>query len=333
MEYSDLLDYNPVRGFSTGKRFRGLYSATLTPFSPDGTPNLKVIPQYADHLHKVEKLDGIFLNGTSAESLCMTTEERKKATEAWRTATNGKLDVILHVGSTSVVTAKDLAAHGASIGVDAIALTAPSYIKPTNAEYLVKYAAEVASAAPNLPFFYYHFPVITGNHHISMYDFFIEARKVIPNLRGAKYTSMDLHDFMRTVPLNDYGYDILGGYENILIAYYAAGGKGGVGISYNILGNLHRKIASIFDSGNLELARKEQQKSLEFFSLLDRLGLPLIPAHKLLTTLKTGIHLGNTRLPLPTLTSEQANRLVNELKNTAVWEELALKTPVAACKL
>ena len=55
---------------------KGLIAATFTPFNQEGNLNLEVIPMYADYLAKAS-IQGVFICGTSGESLSLTEQERK----------------------------------------------------------------------------------------------------------------------------------------------------------------------------------------------------------------------------------------------------------------
>ena len=72
------------------------------------------------------------------------------------------LRVYMHIGSESVVEARELAAHAAATpGISGLVCMAPVYFKPTK-ESLIDFLALVAAAAPKLPFWYYHYPDKTG---------------------------------------------------------------------------------------------------------------------------------------------------------------------------
>lgn len=93
--------------------------------------NLGLIPQYAAHLAQSEGVRGVFICGTTGESLVrdtgpwcllltvslsvqsLTLDERKQLCEAWvKAAAPHKLAVVAHIGCDSVEEAKQLAAHG-----------------------------------------------------------------------------------------------------------------------------------------------------------------------------------------------------------------------------
>jgi hypothetical protein len=50
-----------------------------------------------------------------------------------------------------------------------VAFTTPFYFKPANASVLAKACIEIGEAVPELAFYYYHIPVLTGVH-ITMYE-------------------------------------------------------------------------------------------------------------------------------------------------------------------
>ena len=64
-------------------KIKGLIAATVTPMEKNGDINLTAIDAYAEHLIKLG-VAGVFVCGTTGESLFLDTEERKKV------ATNSK---------------------------------------------------------------------------------------------------------------------------------------------------------------------------------------------------------------------------------------------------
>ncbi|KAG9483079.1 hypothetical protein GDO78_009168 [Eleutherodactylus coqui] len=146
-----------------GKRLKGLVAATFTPMTPNSAVNICIVQQYVDYLVDKQKVKNIFVNGTTGEWMSLSVQERKRLAEEWVKHARGKMDnVVIHVGCLSLEDSKDLAAHAASCGADAISAVSPSFIKPSTPDALVLYLKEVASAAPGLPFYYYHIPHLTG---------------------------------------------------------------------------------------------------------------------------------------------------------------------------
>ncbi|HRN49647.1 MAG TPA: dihydrodipicolinate synthase family protein, partial [Niabella sp.] len=154
----------------TFPKLTGLIAAPFTPMDADGNLNTALIPEYYQFL-KRNKVIGAFINGSTGEGVSQTKEEKKLVAEAWAEATKGDQDfkVINLVGGTSVKDAIEFAQHSEAIGLFGIAFTAPFYFKPASANALADCCRQIAAAAPNTAFYYYHIPVLTGCN-ISIYD-------------------------------------------------------------------------------------------------------------------------------------------------------------------
>lgn len=93
----------------------------------------------------------------------MQLEERKEIYSAWKEASaRHGVQVIAHTGSNSVWDARELAAFAQECGFVATSSLAPSYYKPATVQRLVECCAFAASGAPDLPYYYYDIPVLTG---------------------------------------------------------------------------------------------------------------------------------------------------------------------------
>ena len=171
----------------------GLIDAPFTPMHPNGDINLEPIAAYAKMLHK-NGLKGVFINGSSGEGYMLTTEERMALAEAWMKAKPEGFKVIVHVGSCCLRESKKLAAHAAEIGAWGIGAMAPPFPKIGRIEELVKYCEEIASAAPQLPFYYYHIPAFNGAF-LPMLELLKAVDGRIPNFAGIKYTFESLYEY------------------------------------------------------------------------------------------------------------------------------------------
>jgi N-acetylneuraminate lyase len=90
----------------------------------------------------------------------------------------------------------------------------------------------IASAAPSLPFYYYHIPSAT-NVDLPMVDFLAVADGLIQNLAGIKYTHYDLEDLQLCLHYGGGKYNILFGRDQYLLAAVALGVRGAVGSTYS----------------------------------------------------------------------------------------------------
>ena len=111
------------------KKITGLIAAGFSPMNEDGSLNLEVVPQLADHLIE-RSIEGLYLCGTTGEGPLLSVNERKRISEAYINAADKRAAVIVHVGHDSLVEARGLACHAADVGADAIAAVGPCYYKP-----------------------------------------------------------------------------------------------------------------------------------------------------------------------------------------------------------
>ena len=127
-------------------RLTGLVAAPHTPFHTDGTLNPKCISSQCALLLE-SGVRGAFICGTTGESLSLTVAERMAVAETWREVAGAKMPLVVHVGCNSVADARTLAAHAAKCKVDAIAVMAPNFFKPS-VEDLIAFCGHIADAAP-----------------------------------------------------------------------------------------------------------------------------------------------------------------------------------------
>ncbi len=288
----------------------GLIPATFTPMRADGSLNLDMVAPMVERLMAFDVM-AMFVCGTTGECTSMTTAERKATLEAFIGAAAGHIPVVAHVGHTAIADSRDLAAHAQSAGAAAIATTPPYYFKPASVASLVDCMAEIASAAPNLPFYYYHIPHLTGVA-FGMEDFLRRASARIPNLAGIKYTSPTLYEFQTCAALDDGRFNMVFGVDEMLLSGLAAGAKGAVGSTYNLAAPLYHKIRTCFVEGRQDEAQRLQLLSAQMVALVVRKYRPL-PALKSMMKI-AGVDCGPTRLPLDPMTQAEIDALKNDLQ-------------------
>ncbi|PRY04307.1 N-acetylneuraminate lyase [Pontibacter ummariensis] len=284
------------------KHLQGLIAAPFTPMHPDGSLHLELIPAYYTLL-KANGNTGAFICGSTGEGVSLTIEEKKRVAEAWAAAIIDDKDfnIITLVGGTCLQDAVELAQHAHRIGLFAVAFTGPSYFKPANVQVLADCCAEVAEAVPEMPFYYYHIPVLTGVN-FNMIDLLKEVEDRIHNFVGIKYTHEDFMDFMSCLHFKCSKYDMLWGRDENLLSALVLGAKGGVGSTYNYAAPLYSNLINAYNRGDMEEARSLQQKSIDMIGLLGKYG--GIATGKAFMKL-VGLDCGEFRLPVRNMSPEQ----------------------------
>lgn len=281
---------------------KGLIAAPFTPMDRSGDLNLSLIPGYYRML-KSNGNTGAFICGSTGEGVSLTMEEKKNVAEAWAKATKDDDDfkVITLVGGSCLRDCIELAKHAKSIGLYAIAFTAPCYFKPASADMLAQCCAEIAGVVPDLPFYYYHIPVLTGVN-FRMIDLLKRVDEAIPNFAGIKYTHEDFMDFLSCLNYKQNRYDMLWGRDENMLSALAVGAIGAVGSTYNYAAPLYLDLMEAYERGDLKQARALQQKSIDMISLLGKYG--GIATGKAYMKL-IGMDCGQFRLPIKNMGADE----------------------------
>lgn len=297
------------------ENLRGLIAATFSPFKPDGSLDLEKVPDMVKMLVK-NKVTGIFVCGSTGEGPSLSTNERKILAEAFVTESREKLKVLVHVGHNSLREARDLAKHAQEIGADFISATPPAYFKIDSNLNLVNCLAEIASGAPELPFYYYNIPALTGVN-LDMVNFLEIAKEKLPSLVGIKYTTPYINEYQSCLNASNKEYDILFGSDEILLGALASGALGFIGSTFNFAAPLYYKVIEAFNQCDMENARNLQLQSVEMVRIIVKFG--GLRAQKAMMKL-IGMDCGTVRLPLNSFTSEECTLLEKDLKKIDFFE-------------
>lgn len=297
----------------------GLIAAPLTPMDRDGKLRLEVVRGYAKFLHQ-RGVNGVFLNGTSGEGVSLCREERNDLTREWVEVAPDGFRVIVNVSHTSIRMSQELACFAAEVGVDGVSSMAPFFYRPTKLEQLVDYCRELAAAVPEMPFYYYHIPVMTGAD-FPMVDFLESAQDKIPNLSGIKYTKENRVDFEASRLVNHGRFNILSGCDDMLISTYSTGNRGFIGSTYNYASPLFHQMMSLFDTGQVQAANELQAYLVKVIEVIARSGDYFAAAKRVMTEL--GVDCGHVRLPLAPVKGSQLDALMRELEFLGFFERVS----------
>ena len=166
--------------------------------------------------------------------------------------------------------ARELAAFAQECGFVATSSLAPSYYKPATVQRLVECCAFAASGAPDLPYYYYDIPVLTGVR-FNPVDFIKLAKEQIPNFAGIKFTNPDLALYQTTLNYDE-NVDIPWGVDEWFTGALSVGAKGAVGSSFNFAPALYQNLIKAFEKGDMETAKDCQWKSVQMINILASKG-------------------------------------------------------------
>ena len=293
----------------------GLVAPVVTPMHSDGSLRLELAGQIVNHLER-SGVAGVFVCGSTGEGPSLSIAEREDTAEAFAEAARGRLRVIIHVGHNALGEARKLAAHAQKLAADAIAMSPPSYFKPTNAQTVARCIRDVSDAAPELPIYYYHIPVLTGVH-VPMIELLRIAQTECPSLAGVKFTLEDVMDLQQCVAFAGGRYDMLFGRDEMLLSALVVGVRGAIGSTYNYAAPLYVRMINAFERGELAEARSLQHSATQLVDVVHRHRGPA--CHKAMMKF-VGIDCGPCRLPLVPLTAEEEKELEADLREIGFFE-------------
>lgn len=297
------------------KQITGLVAAAFSPMKADGSIDTKVIAPATERLIR-NAVAGLYVCGSTGEGPLLSCDERKQVAEAYIEAAQRRIPVIVHVGHDSLPEAQSLARHAAQSGADAIAAVGPCYFKPLTMDILIEFLAQIAQAAPETDFYYYHVPQLNGNS-FDMTELFEKAPLAIPTFRGVKYSALAVHKFQECKELFGDQFQIFFGCDEMLTSGLAAGADVAIGSTYNLVPRLYRQVIEAFAAGDIAAARTFQSLSVQMVSVCYRYrGLPAIKAMMRLI----GHDCGPVRLPLKALSADEFKRFAADIEALGVCD-------------
>lgn len=268
-------------------KFRGLFSALLTPFNADSSLNLDAMKKLVE-FNLENGIDGFYVGGSTGEGLLLTNEERKETFKCVAEVAKGRATLIAHVGTLHTDAAIDMAKYAESLGYDAISAVAPYYYG-FPLEAVTGYYNDIANST-SLPMIVYNFPN-SGKFSLTKEV----ANEMFKNEKfiGIKHTSSDMFALQQFKQL-DREIVVYNGFDETLLSGLAMGADGAIGSTYNFMGKKFKKIMNDFKAGNIEEAIKGQNEADEIITEMIKYG--VFQSEKAILT-EMGIDMGECRKP------------------------------------
>ena len=302
-------------------KLTGLIAATYTPFREDGSVNLDLIPAMTDYMIE-SGVSGFYVCGSTGEGESMSVEERKQVASAFVSATKGRLPVVVQVGHNSVESACELARHAAEIGADAISTLPPTYFKPASVDLLVDFIARVSSCAPDLPYYYYHIPRMSGVSP-DVVEFMQKACDRVPRFHGIKFSDFFLADLTACLEFENGRLDILFGSDEMILGGLATGAQGVVGSTYCVAAPLFVQVIEAYKNGRMKDAQEWMSKCVRLIRMLDKEPGPYHSCVKQVIWPLLGFEVGPCRVPQAILSEEDVAHARARLEESGFAQELA----------
>lgn len=292
--------------------------AVFTPMFQDGTIHYEQTG--ALYRRCVESgFHGVFLNGTTGECMSLSAGERKKLVEAWvgcrKKNNNPSFKVFVHVGSSNLFEAAEMAEHAQAFGANGIAMVSTFYFRPRTLADLVEQCKFVAAAAPEVAFYYYNIPSLTGVN-FPLTSYLEAASKEIPTLSGLKNSHHDLVDYQNCLHYSKDRYEMYWGTDELFMMVYAAGNRHYVGSTYNFMGPIYLKMLEAYHAGNLEKLAVLEEEAAGIYKVMNDYN-SLLAGKEIMRHI--GVDCGPVRQPLRNLKASETASLLERLQKTSFF--------------
>jgi len=288
------------------KPVTGILSALFTPYAKDGAVAYGVLDDLVD-FQREAGLHGFYVCGTTGEGLLLTIEERMTILERVLSRVPASFPVIAHVGALTTRDACTLARHAAEVGAHAVSALPPLGLVFRPEDVVAHYAA--VAEAGGIPFYAYHIPIISGNAAGS--EALYAAIKDVPHLVGIKISSESVYAYASLKRLSGGKWNVLMGYDYVLLEGMTAGADGAIGSTYNIFPELNVKVWDCHRAGEVAKGARIQDRLRAVWGASD----PLVStrAGRYLLELR-GFPMGAPRPPLQPLDTKEKALVRRTLK-------------------
>lgn len=288
---------------------KGIIPAMVTPMDKDGHINKKALRKLTNYLIE-GGVHGLFPIGSTGEYYGLTLKQKKEAIEIVLDEANGRVPVYAGAGMITTKDTIEVSKMAEDVGVDAVSILTPMFIRPSQDE-LYNYYKAVADSV-DIPVLLYNNPARTG---VNISADTVEKISKINNIVGIKDSSGDMTLTGEFIRRTDDEFNVLIGKDTLILSGLVYGGKGSISSTANLAPKLIVEIYEEYIKGNLEEALKAQYElaplrlafNMGTFPIVMKEGLKLI-----------GIDAGNTLQPVEPLEKNKLNKLKNILENIGV---------------
>ena len=261
-----------------------------TPFDEDGRVDHAAAGSLAAHLLE-NGSDGLVVAGSTGEAATLDDAEQIALLRAVRAEVGEEPFLICGSGTNDTRHSMGLTAAADEAGADAMLVVTPYYNKPNPAG--VRAHVEAVASATEKPIVLYNIPSRTV---INVPPEELAALAEIDNVVAVKQANDD-----ELGPVD--GLALLAGNDNVFLRCLELGGTGGILVASHLVGPQMAEIRDLFEAGELERARRLEERLLPLY---DALGVTTNPMPLKAALEMVGICSGRMRLPMVPLDEGQA---------------------------
>ncbi len=266
--------------------------ALVTPFKEDGSVDYDSLLRLVEY--QVQNgIDFLCVLGTTAETPTLTAEEKKKIKSLVIERVNGRVPILLGVGSNCTQTVIDTIKNDDMTGVDALLIAVPYYNKPSQEGIYQHYKAIAQST--KLPIVLYNVPGRTGVNMTAATT--LRLAHDFDNIVAIKEASGDISQMDEIIKKKPENFDVISGDDGITFPLITLGAVGVISVIGNAFPKEFSRMTRLALAGDYNSALAIHHQFTELFKLLfvdgnpagvkamlsmmgmieNRLRLPLVP--------------------------------------------------------
>ena len=276
-------------------RLKGMGVALITPFKEDGSVDYDALLRLVDY--QLENgTDFLCVLGTTAETPTLTKEEKEKVKRTVIDRVNGRLPILLGVGSNSTQAVVDSVKNDDMTGVDALLVVVPYYNKPSQEGIYQHYKA--VAEATDLPIVLYNVPGRTGVNMTA--ETTLRLANDFENIVAIKEASGNIAQMDEIIKNKPEGFDVISGDDGITFPLITLGAVGVISVLGNAFPREFSRMTQLALEGDYVNALPIHHQFAEMCNLLfvdgnpagvkamlsimgmveNKLRLPLVPARQ-----------------------------------------------------
>lgn len=279
-------------------KFKGLGVAVVTPFKSDGSVDYDALRRLLDY-QLSNGVDFLCVLGTTAETPCLSAEEKKEIKNIVVEKVQGRIPILLGCGGNNTAAIVESLKNDDFTGVDGILSVCPYYNKPSQ-EGLYRHFKTIADST-DLPVVLYNVPGRVGVNMTA--ETTLRLANECSNIVAIKEASgnfAQIDDIIKNKPSH---FDVISGDDGITFPLITLGAVGVISVIGNALPKEFSRMVRLALNGDYKNALEIHHKFTELFGLLfvdgnpagvkamlnimglidNQLRLPLVPAR--ITTL------------------------------------------------
>lgn len=249
--------------------FRGMGVALVTPFTADGRVDFDALSRLID-LHINEGTDFLCILGTTAETPCLTIEEKNTVTRFAVDQIAGRMPILLGAGGNCTAEVVHHLNSSDLSGIDGVLIVAPYYNKPSQ-DGLYRHFSAVAEAT-ELPVVLYNVPGRTGvNIEAETTLRIAREHENVVAIKEASGRFTQIEDIVREAPE---GFEVLSGDDGITFELLTLGATGVISVIGNAYPRLFSRMVHAAIEGDFTSSLLLHRRMSELFRLLSVDGNP-----------------------------------------------------------